>query len=111
VQLPALWRQGFRFHWRLDLADPRLRLVWRLAWPSIIAGAAVQVNVLVNGMFASEIMVRVPGSTCAFRLMQFPIGVFGVAVATLILPAVAPPPLRWTTWRPWKKPCKNPCAW
>ncbi|MFA5043813.1 MAG: murein biosynthesis integral membrane protein MurJ [Kiritimatiellia bacterium] len=89
VQLPALWRQGFRFHWRLDWADPRLRLVWRLAWPSIIAGAAVQVNVLVNGMFASEIDGARSWLNCAFRLMQFPIGVFGVAVATVTLPAVA----------------------
>lgn len=89
VQLPALWRQGFRFHWRLDFTDPRLRLVWRLAWPSIIAGAAVQVNVLVNGMFASEIDGARSWLNCAFRLMQFPIGVFGVAVATVTLPAVA----------------------
>jgi putative peptidoglycan lipid II flippase len=58
-------------------------------WPSIIAGAAVQVNVLVNGMFASEINGARSWLNCAFRLMQFPIGVFGVAIATATLPAVA----------------------
>jgi putative peptidoglycan lipid II flippase len=89
VQLPSLWKLGFRFHWRLDFHDEALRQVWRLMWPSLIAGSAVQVNVLVNGMFASEINGARSWLYCAFRLMQFPIGVFGVAIATVTLPAVA----------------------
>ncbi len=89
MQLPALWRLGFRFKWTMEFNDPRLRQVWALAWPSMIAGAAVQVNVLVNGMFASEIDGARSWLNCAFRLMQFPIGVFGVAIATVTLPSVA----------------------
>ncbi|MEI6562699.1 MAG: murein biosynthesis integral membrane protein MurJ [bacterium] len=89
MQLPALWKQGYRFHWHLDFSDPRLRQVWALAWPSMIAGSAVQVNVLINGIFASEIDGARSWLYCAFRLMQFPIGVFGVAIATVTLPAVA----------------------
>ena len=89
MQIPALWRLGYRFHWELDFNNPRLRQVWALAWPSVIAGAAVQVNVLVNGMFASEINGARVWLNCAFRLMQFPIGVFGVAIATVTLTAVA----------------------
>lgn len=89
MQLPSLWKLGYRFRWKLDLSDPRLRLVWALAWPSMIAGAAVQVNVLINGMFASEINGARGWLNCAFRLMQFPIGIFGVAIATATLPAVA----------------------
>jgi putative peptidoglycan lipid II flippase len=89
MQLPALWRLGYRFQWTLDFSDPRLRKVWALAWPSMIAGSAVQVNVLINGMFASEIDGARSWLNCAFRLMQFPIGVFGVAIATVTLPAVA----------------------
>jgi putative peptidoglycan lipid II flippase len=89
MQLPSLWKLGFRFRWTLDFSNPRLRQVWALAWPSMIAGAAVQVNVLVNGMFASEINGARGWLNCAFRLMQFPIGVFGVAIATVTLPAVA----------------------
>jgi putative peptidoglycan lipid II flippase len=89
MQLPALWSHGFRFQWRFDLRNPGLRQVWALAWPSMIAGAAVQVNVLVNGMFASEIDGARSWLNCAFRLMQFPIGVFGVAIATVTLPSVA----------------------
>jgi putative peptidoglycan lipid II flippase len=89
MQLPSLHRLGFRFHWRLDLKDPRLAQLWALMWPSVVAGAAVQVNVLVNGNFASEINGGRSWLACAFRLMQFPIGIFGVSLATATLPAVA----------------------
>jgi putative peptidoglycan lipid II flippase len=89
VQLPALFRQGYRFRWLPAFRDPRLVEVWRLMWPTVLAGAAVQVNVLVNGMFASEIDGARSWLNCAFRLMQFPIGVFGVAIATATLPAVS----------------------
>jgi putative peptidoglycan lipid II flippase len=88
MQLPSLHRLGFRFRWRLDLKDPRLAQLWALMWPSVVAGAAVQVNVLVNGNFASEINGGRSWLFCAFRLMQFPIGLFGVSLATATLPAV-----------------------
>lgn len=88
MQLPSLFRLGFRFRWRLNLRDPRLATLWALMWPSVVAAAAVQVNVLVNGMFASEINGGRSWLYCAFRLMQFPIGVFGVSLATATLPAV-----------------------
>lgn len=89
VQLPALRAAGFRMRWGLSFSDPALRQVWTLMWPSVIAGAAVQINVLVNGMFASEIDGARSWLNCAFRLMQFPIGIFGVAIATVTLPSVA----------------------
>jgi putative peptidoglycan lipid II flippase len=57
--------------------------------PSVVAGAAIQVNVMVNGIFASEINGARSWLNCAFRLMQFPIGVFGVAIATVTLPWVS----------------------
>ena len=58
-------------------------------WPSVIAGAAVQVNVLVNSMFASEINGGQSWLYVAFRLMQLPLGVVGVSLATATLPSVA----------------------
>jgi putative peptidoglycan lipid II flippase len=89
MQLPSLWRLGFRFQWKLNLTDPRLAQLWRLMWPSVIAGAAVQVNVLVNSMFASEINGGQSWLYVAFRLMQLPLGVVGVSLATATLPSVA----------------------
>ena len=89
MQLPSLLKLGFRFHWRLELNNPRLRELWTLMWPSVIAGSLTQVNVLVNGAFASEINGGRSWLNCAFRLMYLPIGLFGVSLATVTLPAVA----------------------
>ncbi|MGA2953476.1 MAG: murein biosynthesis integral membrane protein MurJ [Caulobacteraceae bacterium] len=88
MQLPTLHRLGYRFRWRLNLRDARLRRLWSLMWPSVIAASAVQVNVLVNGNFASEINGGRSWLACAFRLAQLPIGLFGVSLATATLPAV-----------------------
>ena len=57
--------------------------------PSAIAGSGVQVNVMVNGQFASHIPGAMSWLYYAFRLVQLPIGIFGVAIATVTLPAVA----------------------
>ncbi|HLK24285.1 MAG TPA: murein biosynthesis integral membrane protein MurJ, partial [Caulobacteraceae bacterium] len=89
MQLPALFRLGFRFRWRLELTNPRLRELWSLMWPSVIASGATQLSVLINGVFASEINGGRSWLNCAFRLMYVPIGLFGVSVATVTLPAVA----------------------
>ncbi len=89
VQLPALWGLGFRYKWKLNFADPALRMVMMLMIPSAIAGSAVQVNVLVNQALASNVDGSQSWLYYAFRLVQLPIGIFGVAIATVTLPAVA----------------------
>ncbi len=89
MQLPSLLRLGFRFRWTLQLNNPRLKELWSLMWPSVIAGAAINVSVLINGIFASEINGGRSWLNVAFRLMYLPIGLFGVSVATVTLPAVA----------------------
>lgn len=90
VQIPSLRRVGFRFkpdfHWN----DPGVRDILILTLPAIIAASAVQINVLINSSFASYIgKEAVTWLNSAFRLMQFPIGVFGVAVATITLPVIS----------------------
>ena len=89
IQLPSLYKLGFRYKWQLDFSDPALRTVMILMVPSAIAGSAVQINVMVNGQFASHIPGAVSWLYYAFRLVQLPIGIFGVAIATVTLPAVA----------------------
>jgi putative peptidoglycan lipid II flippase len=90
VQLPALARQGYRFHPDLHWRDPGMSAILRLMGPSVIAASTTQVNVLVNSVFASEL-----GDgptfwlTVAFRLMQLPLGIFGVALGTVALPLLA----------------------
>lgn len=94
-QAPSLYRLGFRFRFAVDFGHPGLRQIARLMGPAIIGNASVQVNVLVNTFFAASIVdpVRgVDGATAwlqyAFRFMQLPLGLFGVAIATATLPAI-----------------------
>jgi putative peptidoglycan lipid II flippase len=93
-QWPSLRGAGFRYRPMLSLTDPGLRRVFALMGPAVIGAAAVQVNVLVNSNFASSIPTDtgagpVSWLNYAFRLMQFPIGVFGVAIATATLPSIS----------------------
>ena len=90
VQWWALRREGFRYRPALDPADPGLREVVGLMGPATIAGAALQVNLLVNTILATgEGTGAVTWLTLAFRLMYLPLGVLGVSIATVTLPAVS----------------------
>lgn len=98
VQWPSLRRCGVSYKPDLSLKDPGVRQILRLMGPAIIGTAAVQINVFVNTNFASEIVDAATGTVAngpvswlsyAFRFMQFPIGVFGVAVATAALPSLS----------------------
>ncbi len=90
VQLPALRRLGYRFHPDFHWRDAGVRSILRLMGPSVIAASTTQVNVLINSVFASQL-----GDgptfwlTVAFRLMQLPLGIFGVALGTVALPLLA----------------------
>jgi putative peptidoglycan lipid II flippase len=90
VQFPSLWKIGFRPHWDHMWKDGGVKKILALMLPAIIAASAVQVNVMVNAMFAAS---TGPDSVAAlgfaFRLVQLPLGMFGVAVATITLPALA----------------------
>lgn len=90
VQQPSLHGLGFRLRPRLNLRDPDLRAVLKLTAPAIIGAASVQVNVMVNTFFASHMAEgSISHLNFAFRIMQFPLGVFGVAVATVSAPLLA----------------------
>jgi putative peptidoglycan lipid II flippase len=90
IQVPKAVQLGHRFRLLVDFADPGLRQVLTLMIPAVIGGAAVQINVLVNGFFASYLGdAAVSWLNNAFRLAQLPIGLFGVAVATVTLPSAS----------------------
>ena len=95
-QLPVLYRAGYSFPRRdeaLDLPwyrDPALKRMLGLMIPGLVGLAATQINVLVNTVLAtSQGSGAVSYLNYAFRLMQFPIGVFGVSFAAATLPRVS----------------------
>ena len=90
IQIPSLRKAGYRFVADFRWNDSGIQKILTLMVPSVIAASAVQVNVLVNSRFASYAGAEaVTWLNSAFRLMQLPIGVFGVAVATITLPVVS----------------------
>ena len=89
IQVPSLFKVGFRFSLNLSFADPGVRRVMRLMAPAIIGTGAVQVKVLVDTIVASGIDGGASWLSYAFRLMQFPIGIFGVAVGTAAVPTLS----------------------
>lgn len=90
VQFPALFRVGFRFRPDFQWRDEGVAQILRLMGPAVIAASAVQVNVMVNTMFASFLQDGAQSWLgYAFRLMQLPLGLFGVAIGTVTLPLLS----------------------
>lgn len=89
MQIPSLYKVGFRFSPILSFTDPGVRNVMRLMGPAILGTSAVQINVLVNTFFVSDINGGISWLGYAFRLMQFPIGIFGVAIGTASIPVLS----------------------
>jgi len=89
VQVPSMYRVGFRYRPILKFNDPYLKQIMRLIAPAMIGTAAIEVNVLVNSFFASHGEGWVTWLTQAFRIVFFPIGALGVAISTAALPALS----------------------
>lgn len=89
--LPAgsLVRLGWRFHWNFQLTDS-IRELLRIFFPGVAAAAVFQVNLLISRLLAFALNDEaVSVLYLANRLIEFPLGVFAVAVTTVIFPAVS----------------------
>src|SRR5213082_1678928 len=90
AQFPSLRRVGYKYRADFQWRDEGVRAVLTLMAPAIIAASAVQVNVLINSGFAASLgNGPVSWLNIAFRLMQLPLGIFGVAIGTVTLPLVS----------------------
>jgi putative peptidoglycan lipid II flippase len=84
VQLPALAKLGFRPALVFPIRHPGVKRVGLLMLPATVGLAATQLNQTVSTIIASHLeQGSVSWLYYAFRLMQLPIGVFGVALATV----------------------------
>jgi putative peptidoglycan lipid II flippase len=90
VQLPSLARLGYRFRPDMRWRDAGVKAVLLLMGPSVIAASTTQFNVLINSVFASGLEDgAIFWLAAAFRLMQLPLGIFGVALGTVTLPLLS----------------------
>ena len=89
-QLPTLWRDGFRYRWASPWRDETVHRVVRQMIPGTIGVAAFQINV---ALVQSVALFIGPGVVSSFngavRLMELPQGMFGISLATFLLPALS----------------------
>jgi putative peptidoglycan lipid II flippase len=90
LQLPAMISKGFVFWRRIEIFHSGLKKFSLLLPPVIIGGAVYQINVLVGTLLGSFLA---EGSVTylyfADRLVQFPLGIFAIAMATAVLPSLS----------------------
>jgi putative peptidoglycan lipid II flippase len=89
-QVPALWREGFRFHWVSPWSNPVVPLVLRKMVPGMMGVAAFQLNVLITQGIAYGIDPQIyVWFDYSVRLMELPQGLFGISLATYLLPTLS----------------------
>jgi putative peptidoglycan lipid II flippase len=89
VQVPSLWRSGWRPRPEWAPRNRSLVDMARLMAPATVGLGAVQVNIFVNSIFASQRAGAVSWLDYAFRLLYLPIGLFGVALGTIATAGLA----------------------
>lgn len=90
VQFPALFKTGFTFRLYMNLKHPGVKKVYLLALPSLLGISVNQVNVYVVGVLASWLPEgSVSALNYADRLIQFPLGLFVVALGTAVFPTLS----------------------
>lgn len=89
-QMPLLHREGFRYQWVTPWSDPTVRRVAIQMVPALLGVAAFQINVLVTQSMAFWFEKGIVSSfNTAVRLMELPQGVFGISLATYLLPTLS----------------------
>ena len=75
---------------KLDIKNPGLRKFFKLILPAILAGGIIQINLLIDTIFASLLETGSPTWLyVSDRLIQFPMGIFAIAIGTILLPTLS----------------------
>ncbi len=90
LQVPFLVKKGFYFWKKVEWYHPGIKKVGVLMIPTIFGAAVYQINILVGTLLASLL----PEGSISYlyyadRLVQFPLGIFGIATATAVLPSLS----------------------
>ncbi len=89
-QIPFLWKKGIRFHFNLNFRHPAIKRIGSLMVPGLIGTAVYQLNVFIDTIFASFL----PSGSVSYlffadRLMEFPLGIFAIAIGMASLPSLS----------------------
>lgn len=89
-QIPALFRLGLLPRPRLGFKDSGVKRILKLMLPAIFGVSITQINLLLDTLIASFLAAgSVSWLYYSDRLVEFPLGIFGIALATVILPSLS----------------------
>jgi len=89
MQLPGLHKKGFSLSWNFHPTHPGVKRMGGLLIPTLLGLAVTQINLTISTILASYFEGGPTYLFYAMRLIQFPLGIFGVAMATAILPSLS----------------------
>jgi putative peptidoglycan lipid II flippase len=89
MQLPSLKLRGLLFGFRFQPGHPGVKRIGQLMVPSLLGMSVTQINLTVSTILASFIVGAPTYLFYGMRLIQFPLGIFGVALAMAILPTLS----------------------
>jgi putative peptidoglycan lipid II flippase len=75
---------------KIDIQNPGVKKFFILILPAIVAGGIAQINLLIDTIFASLLITGSPTWLyVSDRLIQFPMGIFAIAIGTVLLPSLS----------------------
>ena len=90
IAIPVLRRLDFRLEFAFDWRDPAVKQVLRLMLPVTIGLGLINFNLLINSILGARVSEEAPRAIdAAFRIYMLPQGMFSVAVATVLFPALS----------------------
>lgn len=89
-QIPALWKLNLLPRLQLDFQNSQIKQLFKNLLPTLFASSATQINLLINTFIASFLATgSVSWLYYADRLLEFPIGILGSGLATVMLPKLS----------------------
>ncbi|HWT91947.1 MAG TPA: murein biosynthesis integral membrane protein MurJ [Solirubrobacteraceae bacterium] len=90
MAVPVLAKLGFKLQLSFDFRDPRIKQVLHLMLPVTIGLGLINFNLLINSSLGSLVSDEAPRAIdAAFRIYMLPQGIFSVAIATVLFPALS----------------------
>jgi putative peptidoglycan lipid II flippase len=90
IQMPGLRKQGMMMRPEFQPSHPGVAKIGRLALPIMLSSSVTQVNIFVSTILASFLATgSITYLFYGMRFIHFPLGIFGIAIATAVLPTMS----------------------
>lgn len=90
IQMPALKKQGMMMRPQFEPTHPGVLKIGKLALPVFVSSSVNQLNIFIGTIFASFLATgSITYLFYGMRFIHFPLGIFGIAIATAVLPTMS----------------------